>query len=443
MRFSFHNFIIDSIWNDTLEGTSDKDMIELSFGNDTAYGRAGDDVIWDKDGARNEGVWGGSDDRIDGGSGNDLIFGGWGADTIIGGSGYDTLDYRYSRSAVVVDLRQGKGLGDSDSASRGDTISGIEEIWATDFDDVLIARTNETIYAGGGNDILQGGTSNSMLDGGSGNNTFIVGAAANRIYAGSGFDTVDYSGLGYGVAFGYSAGSQAATAIGARLANTPTGADKIIATRFSDYIDLGVFSEDSYLIEAGRGNDTIITRGGNDTLRGGDGNDTLDGGAGNDTLYGDAGNDTLTATNGYNRLYGGTGNDTLTDGTDDDRLDGGAGNDILRSSFGYDTMTGGSGADTFLFDRYSQYCARPVIVDFNRADDIIDLSRIDAVTGLSGNQAFIFDPKGSGDIGTVRAEFVGNTTIVTTVAGKQGSYVDDMQIILNGRHTLTAEDFIL
>lgn len=221
------------------------------------------------------------------------------------------------------------------------------------------------------------------------------------------------------------------------------GVEKIIATRFSDYIDVGIFSDDDYLIEAGRGNDTVMTSSGNDTVRGGDGNDTIDGGAGNNALYGDAGNDTITASSGSNRLYGGTGNDKLTDGTDDDRMDGGAGNDVILSSFGYDTMTGGEGFDTFMFDRYSQYCAKATIVDFHRARDLIDLSRIDADTEVSGNQAFVFDATGSGDVGTVRAEFVGNTTVVTTVAGIHGSYIDDMQIILNGRHNLTAADFIL
>lgn len=57
------------------------------------------------------------------------------------------------------------------------------------------------------------------------------------------------------------------------------------------------------------GNDRLYGEADNDTLRGGTGNDLLSGGTGIDQLFGDAGNDTL---------YGGAGVDSLTGGSGED-----------------------------------------------------------------------------------------------------------------------------
>ncbi|WP_075292533.1 calcium-binding protein [Pararhizobium arenae] len=441
MRFSLLHTMKDSIWWDTIEGTSAADMIEIGFGNDTVYGRAGDDVIWDKDGAHREDIWLGSDDTINGGSGDDLIFAGWGSDKIDGGSGRDTLDYRYSRSSVTIDLRSGTGSGNNDSAAKGDRITGIEEVHGSNFNDIMIAGTNQTIYGDKGNDTLKGGTGASQLEGDAGNDLMIIMSSENSANGGIGYDTADFSNLGYGIAAGYSASRAIAEGFDARRASAI--AEKIIGTDFDDYIHVGAFSRESFTVEAGFGRDHLIGGGGNDILRGGAGRDWLEGGDGSDRLYGGSGDDELEAGYGGDRMFGESGRDELIDGPGDDHMDGGAGNDLLRTNVGEDTLIGGSGADTFQFESWSQYAARATISDFNRAVDIIDLSDIDANTNIGGNQAFIFDATGSGAIGTLSAKIVGNNTVVSTVADIEGSFVLDMEIVLKGKFQLTAADFIL
>lgn len=441
MRFSLLHTMKDTIWWDTIDGTAEADMIEIGFGNDTVYGRAGDDVIWDLDGARREDVWLGSDDTINGGTGNDLIFAGWGSDKIEGNLGYDALDYRYSRSSVTIDLRNGTGSGDNDSAAKGDTIHGIEEVRGSFYNDTLIAKTNQVLLGNEGNDTLKGGTSASELYGGEGNDLMIIMSSRNEAMGGGGYDTADFSNLGYGIAMGYSATQAIADSIGARVGGA--SAEKIIGTDFDDYIHVGAFSDESFTVESGYGRDHIIGGFGNDIFRGGAGRDWLEGGNGSDRLYGGSGDDKLEAGYGGDRLFGETGRDELIDGPGDDHMDGGAGNDLLRTNLGEDTLIGGSGADTFQFESWSQYAARATINDFNRDFDIIDLSDIDANTRVSGNQAFTFDTTGSGAIGTVSAKIVGDKTIVTTVANIEGSYTLDMEIVLKGKFSLTAADFIL
>jgi len=441
MRFSLLNNIKDTIWWDDLRGTDDDDMIEIGFGNDTISGKAGDDVIWDKDGAYSEDIWLGSDDRIFGDAGNDLIFGGWGSDLINGGTGHDTLDYRYSRTGVIVDLRDGTGRGDSDSASKGDTITSIEEVAGSGHNDILYSRSSQDLFGEGGNDTLTGGTGASELHGGEGNDYFIVRSVSNSIDGGEGFDTADFHGLGYGIALGYSASQAEADAIGARRAGA--GTEKVIGTSFADYIHLGAFSFETRKIDGMEGNDKLIGGAGDDVLNGGTGNDLLLGGNGNDVMHGNAGNDRLEGGYGDNQMFGDAGNDTLIDGYGSDVINGGANNDRIEVSFGNDVLTGGAGVDRFVFTDTAQYCANASITDFSRTYDRIDLSAIDAVRGQSGNQTFVFDRTDSGDVGTVHSEIVGDKTIITTVVGDEHGYVSDMEITLNGRFVLSAVDFIL
>ncbi|MEQ6249874.1 hypothetical protein ABMC89_13350 [Sulfitobacter sp. HNIBRBA3233] len=79
--------------NDSVSGTSGRDVITGGGGNDTIAGSAGDDRI--------EGGTG--NDSLLGGSGNDILDGGLGADSLFGGAGADTL----------------LGLNDADMATGG------------------------------------------------------------------------------------------------------------------------------------------------------------------------------------------------------------------------------------------------------------------------------------------------------------------------------------
>ncbi|PVE23872.1 hypothetical protein DC522_13820 [Microvirga sp. KLBC 81] len=106
------------------------------------------------------------------------------------------------------------------------------------------------------------------------------------------------------------------------------------------------------------------------------------GGKNDDVIYGRSGKDSLKGNDGDDVLIGGGGKDVLSGGNGDDKLVGGA---------GVDTLTGGIGGDTFVFSSRSDTGfgkSRDVIADFNRGEDWIDLSGIDANSRTSTNDAF-------------------------------------------------------
>jgi Ca2+-binding RTX toxin-like protein len=172
----------------------------------------------------------------------------------------------------------------------------------------------------------------------------------------------------------------------------------------------------------GTNSDLLDGRGGDDTLLGGAGDDTLIGGAGKDTasfagsamgviaslqagtatgegsdtlslienLLGSAHADILTGDKLANRLDGGAGADQLLGGKGPDVLLGGKGDDTLTGGAGKDVLTGGTGKDVFAFTAPTDsILAGPdQITDLSNADKI-DLSAIDAVKGVAGNQAFV------------------------------------------------------
>ena len=180
----------------------------------------------------------------------------------------------------------------------------------------------------------------------------------------------------------------------------------------------------------GRAPTTSVNRTGtsaDQTIAGGDFADTISGLGGADDLYGNGGID---------------------------RLDGGAGNDTITGGGGRDVMAGGTGADNFDFNAIGDSklnAQRDVISDFNAgtgatAVDLIDLSGIDAKSGVAGNQKFKFI--GDNDFHDVKGELQlsrsGNTVIVAGDVNGDGNA--DFEIGLSGFANLTkfsAIDFIL
>jgi len=163
---------------DLINGTAKNELIYGYGGSDTIYGNAGTDKIYG----------GAGNDQIDGGAGNDFIEGGAGADAITGGAGIDTVSYAHSSQGVVVHLQAGIGInGDAD----GDTLSGIEQVYGSAFNDVIAGDTgNNTLWGGDGNDQLQGGNGADVLKGGAGNDTFVYTSVGESTVAASGKDTI-------------------------------------------------------------------------------------------------------------------------------------------------------------------------------------------------------------------------------------------------------------
>ena len=164
-------------------------------------------------------------------------------------------------------------------------------------------------------------------------------------------------------------------------------------------------SEFADVLSSGNNGDTLSGLGGNDKLNGGNGDDTLEGGAGtdtldggnhNDTLSGGDGDDTLSGGNHDDVLNGGNGSDTLSgDNHEDTPVNGGAGNDVLNGGNHNDTLNGGAGNDVMTGGNHNDVFAftetggADRILDFNRGQDKINLSGIDAIAGGSDN-AFSF-----------------------------------------------------
>ena len=202
--------------NDTFDGGAGSDTLNLAAGNnfinvantETVNGNSGDDRIVALGTppmvistlAGNDDVTGGTDvDTIDGGTGNDTLAGGSGDDTLSAGAGNDILDggtgideagYSDATSGVTVDLSirtaqaVGGGLG-------SDTISNIEYLLGSRFDDTLTGDSGNNILTGGtGADVLNGGDGTDTLTGGDGGDSLLGGAGDDSLDAGAGNDTL-------------------------------------------------------------------------------------------------------------------------------------------------------------------------------------------------------------------------------------------------------------
>ena len=195
--------------------------------------------------------------------------------------------------------------------------------------------------------------------------------------------------------------------------------------------------------------ETILGTGLADTLAGGSDTDRMFGLAGNDKLFGNGGNDRLLGAAGNDILAGGDGVDTLGGAAGNDILAGGAGVDTLAGGFGRDTMTGGAARDIFDFNLAAEtgktLFTRDVIRDFSHFQgDDIDLSTIDAMTGVFGNQKFTFIGQSAftGVKGQLHFTFAGPAK--TIVEGDtDGNGLADFQIELTGHKLLVQGDFIL
>ncbi len=188
--------------DDILIGDSAINALYGDGGNDTLHGGGGNDslfgdkaffLIASSSGGGSTGT--GSFDR---GSGDDVLQGGAGDDSMDGGLGNDTADYSdASGSGVTVDLGVsiaqdvGGGLG-------SDTLSSIENLIGSDFDDTLTGDGNANRFEGGlGNDAIDAGFGSDTVFGGDGGDTldgsdggdFLVGDQVETMFL-SGFEIV-------------------------------------------------------------------------------------------------------------------------------------------------------------------------------------------------------------------------------------------------------------
>ena len=371
-----------SAFADVLTGDANANTLDGAGGNDTLDGAAGNDML----------IGGAGGDSLDGGTGadtadysassagvtvnltagtgtggdaqgdtlvnvenligsafDDTFVGDANANDFDGGNGTDTVDYSGSGAGVTVNLVTGTGSG-GDAA--GDTLTGIENLIGSAFDDTLTSGNGvNTLTGGAGNDILDSGKGDDTLDGGAGDDTLTAGGGDDTLIGGAGADSLDGGQGGNDIA-DYSASSAGVTVN--LTAGTGTGGDAQGDTLTAvEYVTGSAFDD----VLTGDSKDNVLT--------GAAGNDTLDGGAGADILD------------------GGDGNDTLVWGAADTAIDGGNGTDTLRVDSGDADLTpfGGTIQGIEGIDLETDTGANTVTLD---AEDVLDMSDTDTVTITGG-----------------------------------------------------------
>ncbi|MGF6207093.1 retention module-containing protein [Pseudomonas frederiksbergensis] len=166
----------------TLTGTSGDDVLVAGTGNNILNAGDGNDVL----------TAGSGNNELHGGAGNDLLYSGPGNDLLDGGTGTDTASYAHATAGVTVNL--GLLTAQNTLGAGTDTLTGIENLTGSNFNDTLTGDNNSNVINGGlGNDVLNGGGGDDFLIGGLGNNTLTGGAGADTfqwLAGNSGHDVV-------------------------------------------------------------------------------------------------------------------------------------------------------------------------------------------------------------------------------------------------------------
>jgi serralysin len=125
---------------------------------ENAIGGAGDDRITGNQ----------ADNVLAGLGGDDVLAGGAGSDTLVGGAGTDVADFTGATAGIAVALNNGVRDVRVTNGADVDTLSGIEGIVGTAFDDRLTGDDGDNMLSGGagGRDVLVGGAGNDTLVGG-------------------------------------------------------------------------------------------------------------------------------------------------------------------------------------------------------------------------------------------------------------------------------------
>ncbi len=306
----------------------------------------------------------GGEDTIDGGAGNDTIRGGEGADVLEGGSGVDILQYEGSSSGVNVDLNEdASGLQKvSGGDAEGDIVSGFENVFGSDFDDVIIG--NE------GANYLIGFDGNDNIDGGAGNDVIRGGAGADTLEGGEGVDLLQYAGSSTGVTVNLE--TQVGTG-GDAEGDVLSGFENVYG---SDHGDNITGDGAKNVLFGYAGDDTIDGGAGNDVIRGGLGADRLEGGDGIDWLrYAGASAgvsvDLNADANGLQSASGGEADGDVISGFEN--AYGTSYDDTLTGDENANILYGGGGADTFVFNTTLGASNVDRILDFNSSADTINL----------------------------------------------------------------------
>lgn len=401
--------------DDRLDGGSGDDTMTGGAGNDVYYVDSTSDVVVELSGGGTdrvmtsvdytlpdevENLWASNSftttplslrgnalaNSLAGGNGVDTLEGGAGADVLDGGGGFDVASYQHSSAGVTVNLTTGAASGGD---AEGDTLTNIERLTGSAF-----------------NDVLTGDSLMNILDGGDGDDLLEGRASADTLIGGDGIDTVTYANSAFLVYVDLAAGTGGANDA---HGDTLSGIENVIGSVGNDIL---TGNDDDNVLDGAAANDTLNGGLGDDTLIGGAGADVLNGGSGFDTADytasaagvtvnlggvagsgGDAQGDTFSA---MEAVIGSAFDDILTGTAAANTLTGGDGDDTLVGGSGGDTLDGGDGTDRV---SYAASASR-VIVDLgagtgsggDAAGDV--LTAIENVTGSAFNDILV---GGAGD----------------------------------------------
>ena len=332
---------------DILVGTDDDDIISGAGGDDVIAGRGGDDLL----------NGGPGDDMITSGAGQDLVNGGLGNDiiTLIGdgsvanGNAGDDVFFIGVEGGLDLVFNGGAGFDTVDLGELDGTIpftftvSSVEEVFGSEFQDFFFFNGRVTVSGRGGNDTITGSGFADTISGDDGDDFIFGGGGADVLGGGAGIDFLQYNLLAATEGVTINLSNNTASG-GDAQGDAISGFENVVGTLEGEdsLTGNGLNNE---LFSLG-GNDTVNGLGGDDLLAGGAGNDTLNGNAGDDDLFGEAGEDELIGAAGDDLLAGGAGNDTLNGGAGEDDLFGEDGDDTLIGAAGEDDLSGGAGNDT-------------------------------------------------------------------------------------------------
>lgn len=280
-------------------------------------------------------------------------------------------------------------------------------------DTIFGSFRDDWLSGGPGNDILEGKNGEDILFGKKGddylagleNHDHLIGGLGKDTLGGGAGDDILNGGIGADILFGY------------------TGVDT--AAYWNSSIRVIVDLMGRHVLKGEAAGDQFFSI------------ENVTGGDFDDGLWGDDGN---------NRIVGRDGNDVLDGRDGDDILLGGGGDDVLWGRAGVDRMKGGSGADTFIFIKvaHSMPGAYDFIADFQLGLDRLDMSRIDADIGTTGDDSFLLigTASFSGRAGELRIVHLanGNTRLLGDINGDGRA---DLEIRLEGSLVMTAADFVL
>ena len=361
---------------DTFTGSADADWV--------SYAGATSEVTVDlNDNAANSGDWATGDtltginnligsaqadtlsgnregNTLSGGIGNDILTGGVGADTIDGGEGTDTASYSDSLVGVRVDLdlitaqqdfdgTHGFAANQNDAVS--DTLSGIENIIASNHNDWLTGDSNNNELQGGeGDDRLVGGANADTyaFNAGDDNDRIVDDGGKVVFLQGTGDDyadatyTFDYSGVDVRLTVAKD-GSTLNTIV---FSQYSSGFN--FYTRSSDGRETRLSLEPPPIL--GSKSSPFVATNNADTFTGSAGADWVSYAGSGSGVNVDLRTDPATVSNGWaagdtltgiNNLIGSDYVDTLSGDSSPNFFEGGQGDDVLA---------GGGGDDTYVFN---------------------------------------------------------------------------------------------